>query len=86
MWIVSSAQMGTADSSLKITAHPITSLYYQALGAQSPLYNGSQYLDYAFKLQRGHPFFNSTEFVKRIIYMDGMVFEDAVMIYDIVKD
>src|SRR5687768_1130670 len=60
--------------------------YYDAMGEQSPLYNGREYVEYSGTIQVGHPFYNTTEFSKGSITYEGMVFNDAMILYDIVKD
>ena len=60
--------------------------YYDAMGEQSPLYNGREYVEYSGTIQIGHPFYNTTEFSIGSITYEGMVFNDAMILYDIVKD
>ncbi|HVG13875.1 MAG TPA: hypothetical protein VM935_02905 [Chitinophagaceae bacterium] len=81
---MSTAQQ-VADTMSRKIAHPIA-LYYQNLGEQSPLYNGREYIEYSGKIQVGHPFYGTTEFTQGSIHYYGMEFEDAMMLYDIVKD
>lgn len=61
-------------------------VYYQSLGEQSPLYKGSEYIEYAYSLQEGDPFFGSAGWVNGDIYFDGMMFHEVPLLYDIVKD
>ena len=81
----SSGQVGN-DSAVNQSTSKIVRIYYQSLGEQAPLYNGSEYLDYAYTLQEGHPFFGSPGYVNGSIHFDGMVFNEVPMTYDIVKD
>src|SRR5678810_197738 len=74
------------DSTLSENALNAISAYYETLGEESPLYNGSEYLEYAYTLQEGHPFFQLPTFVNGNINLDGMMFHDVPMLYDIVKD
>ena len=37
-------------------------------------------------LQEGHPFFQIANFINGNINLDGMIFRDVPMLYDIVKD
>jgi hypothetical protein len=74
------------DSTLSENALNAISAYYETLGEESPLYNGSEYLEYAYTLQEGHPFFQSANFISGNINLDGMIFHDVPMLYDIVKD
>ena len=84
MCIESAGQQST-DSSMTSKPFPVQ-VYYEALGEQSPLYNGREYVDYAGTIQIGHPFFQSTEFVTGRIHFDGMDFRGARILYDIIKD
>jgi len=56
------------------------------MGEQSPLYNGREYVEYSGTIQVGHPFYHTTEFTKGSIIYEGMLFNDAMILYDIVKD
>ena len=73
------------DSLPALKAGPVK-VYYDAMGEQSPLYNGREYVEYAATIQVGHPFYQTTEFAKGTIIYEGMQFNDAMMLYDIVKD
>lgn len=81
----SHAQPAAIDSSFELALQPV-SKYYEALGEHSPLYNAREYIDYAHTIRIGHPFFSTTEFVKGTIHFDGMIFQNAMILYDIVKD
>jgi len=74
------------DTTLRENALNAINAYYQNLGEESPLYNGSEYLEYAYTLQEGHPFFQLATFVNGNINLEGMIFHDVPMLYDIVKD
>ena len=74
------------DTTLPENALNAINAYYQTLGEESPLYNGSEYLEYAHTLQEGHPFFLSTSFVNGNVNLNGMIFRDVPMLYDIIKD
>jgi hypothetical protein len=74
------------DTTLHENALNAIDVYYQNLGEESPLYNGSGYIEYAYTLQEGHPFFQITNFVNGNINLEGMIFHDVPMLYDIVKD
>jgi hypothetical protein len=76
----------TRDSAHYESAEKIIGLYYMALGEQAPIYNGHEYIEYAFNLQEGHPFFKSSVFTKGDIYFDGMLFLGVPMLYDLIKD
>ncbi|MES1225699.1 MAG: hypothetical protein ABUT20_60030 [Bacteroidota bacterium] len=60
--------------------------YYRSLGDQSPIYNGSEYIESDIVLQEGHVYFQTNIFEKGSIFFDGMLFQDVFLLYDIVKD
>jgi len=74
------------DTALHENALNAISAYYEKLGQESPLYNGSEYLEYAYTLQEGHPFFQMADFVAGDIDLNGMIFRGVPILYDIVKD
>ena len=74
------------DTALRENSLHAISIYYETLKEESPLYNGSAYIEYAYTLQEGHPFFQVTDFINGDINLDGMIFRDVPMLYDIVKD
>jgi hypothetical protein len=74
------------DTTLHENALNAIGVYYQNLGEESPLYNGSEYIEYAYTLQEGHPFFQVVNFINGNVSVDGMIFHDVPMLYDIVKD
>jgi hypothetical protein len=74
------------DTALHENALNAISAYYEKLGQESPLYNGSEYLEYASTLQEGHPFFQTVDFVAGDINLNGMIFRGVPILYDIVKD
>lgn len=81
---ISNAQ-SASDSISEVVPLPVA-VYYQTLGEQSPLYNAREYVDYTSTINIGHPFYNTTEFVKASILFDGMYFENVMILYDIIKD
>ena len=74
------------DTTLHENALNAINVYYENLGEESPLYNGTEYLEYAYTLQEGNPFFQVVNFINGNINLDGMIFHDVPMLYDIVKD
>jgi len=76
----------TRDSVYYGNTEKIIGLYYTALGEQAQIYNGNEYIEYAFTLQEGHPFFKSSVFTNADIYFDGMLFLGVPMLYDLIKD
>jgi len=74
------------DSSARQNVSKIIDVYYQSLGEQSPIYNGSQYIEYPFLIQDGHAFFGSQDFATATIHFEGMTFTEVPTLYDIVRD
>ncbi|HET9280231.1 MAG TPA: hypothetical protein VFN95_18685 [Flavitalea sp.] len=81
--IITFAQESDSSST---SEHVPVKVYFAAMGEQSPLYNGREYVEYSGTIQVGHPFYNTTEFTKGSIIYEGMLFNDAMILYDIVKD
>jgi hypothetical protein len=79
-------QAQRVDSSARQNVSKIINIYYQSLGEQSPIYNGSQYIEYPFIIQDGHAFFGSPDFVNATIHFEGMTFTEVPTVYDIVRD
>ena len=79
-----SAQQSADTASLR-EPYPV-SIYYHALGEQSPLFNAREYVAFPGIIHEGHPFYITTEFVTGSIHYDGMHFDDAKILYDIITD
>ncbi|SKA13570.1 hypothetical protein [Sediminibacterium ginsengisoli] len=75
------AQQPAADPAAVYNA---VQLYHKALNPETGLYNGSQYLDYTFKLKEGIPFFRSATFTEGAIMYDGVLYEKVPMLLDLV--
>jgi len=80
------AAQNAGDTTLRENALKAIGIYYENLGDESPLYSGSEYIEYAYTLQEGHPFFQTATFINGNINLEGMIFHDVPMLYDIVKD
>lgn len=76
----------SADTTLSPAVANAIHFYYQSLKEESPLYNGSEYLEYSYMLQEGHPFYGSPEWTDAIVSFDGMIFHNVPLMYDIIKD
>ncbi len=76
----------STDSNIHDDSTDAMVVYYQSLRQESPLYNGKEYIEYAYTLQEGHPFFQSPDWMIGTIHFEGMTFREVPMIYDIVKD
>lgn len=63
-----------------------TGLYYQSLGQQSGLYNGSEYVQYINLLKEGHPYFDTSALTAGTVHYDGLVYSNVPMLYDIITD
>lgn len=64
---------------------PLTKRYEAAVGNNSRLYNGPEYIFYnkLYKTVQGHQFFNTTENQKSEIIYDGFKFSNIPMLYDL---
>ena len=56
--------------------------YNQAVGVNSPLYKGKEYLDYNFRIE-GNQYFQSDLWQKGSVYYEGQLYQDVTMKYDI---
>jgi hypothetical protein len=77
------AQKNAEDSAIfKNAFNNSVSLYYQSLGDQSGLYNGTKYAGYPFTFSEGIPFFLSNKQQKGSIEYDHVVFQNINLLYD----
>ena len=78
-----SAQFNTQDSIYYQAAltHTIK-VYYNQLGDQSPLYNGSKYIQYPYTFRESTPYFPSDNFNMGTLVYDGMRFDSVALLYD----
>lgn len=84
----SSAQLSANDSIFfKKVIDNTKAVYFESLGDQSGLFNGSQYAGYAFTFKDGgHPFFYSDVFLKGSIVYDNLMYTQASLLYDEVAE
>ena len=61
------------------------SFYHRFIDPPTGLYNGSEYVDYAYSIKSGHPFFMSTNFNSGSIVYDGVLYDNIPLLYDVVK-
>jgi hypothetical protein len=81
------AQLSPADSIFYQKAiGNVVSLYYQSLGDQSGLYNGTQYGGYPFSFTEGHPFFYTDKPGNGSIVYDGLLYGNVQLQYDELKE
>jgi hypothetical protein len=62
------------------------SLYQKAIGDESHLYNGTQYVNYDKYFIAGHQFYRTDEASAGGIFYDGAWYTEVPMLYDIVLD
>jgi hypothetical protein len=60
--------------------------YHTYLDPEPALYRGSQYAEYGFLLQEGHPYFGEDRMRKGTVWYDGILYENLDLLYDEVKD
>jgi hypothetical protein len=58
------------------------SIYHAYSADQSKLFNGNLYPEYQFPFREGSPFFMSDQFTHGTVVYDGIVFKNADLIYD----
>jgi|SRR5450432_319210 len=78
-----SAQLHDEDSiSYQSALSHTLSVYYNQLGDQSPLYNGSLYTNYKIVFREGSPYFLNDKYQNGSILYDGVLFKDIPLLYD----
>jgi hypothetical protein len=79
------AQPTTKDSQLSDSAYADALQLYHAFMTPEPgLYRGSRYVDYAFRVQEGQPFFDSESIKTGTVTYNGILYEHVPMLYDLV--
>lgn len=61
-------------------------LYRKFIHPSARLYNGPEYVDYAYQIKKGSPFLDAEEFTPGNIVYDGMLYENVPMRFDLVKE
>lgn len=61
------------------------SRYHHFLQPETGLYNGIEYIDYAYTIEDGSPFFMSSQFITSSVFYNDMLYQDVPLLYDIVK-
>lgn len=80
------ANAQTADSAAQTPLQFARQLYEQALGDESHLYNGRQYINYDKYYVEGHQFFLTDNPLEGGILYDGAWYAQVPMLYDIMLD
>lgn len=81
------AQGPAADSSqLRLAVQAATQRYYAAVGPESRLLSGTDYINRAKPYMQGSPFFPSPEIMEGSLQYDGFHFEAVPMRYDCQHD
>ncbi len=62
------------------------SVYHHFLNNPSGLYNGSQYVEYAKLIKDDHPYFQSDTLNTGSILYDGVLYDNVLLMFDIVKE
>ena len=61
------------------------SMYHRSLQPETGLYNGVEYIDYAYTIEEGSPFFISAQFLTGSVVYNNMLYEDVPLLYDIIR-
>jgi hypothetical protein len=81
------AQNSTADTSnTAIAIHNAINNYHQQIFPETNLYNGIEYVDYAYTINEGFPFFETTQFSTGTVEYDNMLYYNVPLLYDEVKE
>lgn len=91
-WCVAYSCMLPAQSNITNTAnnaliiHNAVNAYHRFLSPQTNLYNGSEYINYAYPIKDGHPFFETAQFNNGTIEYNGVRYEAVPLLYDEIID
>jgi hypothetical protein len=61
-------------------------VYHRYLTPETGLYRGSEYVQYAYTLKEGHPYFDDGRMKKGSVLYNGILYEDLPLLYDLVKE
>lgn len=79
------AQHSAADTAfLQRAVHNVLATYQEAVGVQTHLYNGTEYVDYSKPFLEGDQFFVSKAVVRGNIFYDGTWYTEVPLLYDLV--
>lgn len=73
------------DTSFRVSFNNAASLYFETIGDNLPLYNGSEYIDYDTRIN-GHQYFGEGDYENGLINYDGLQYNGVPLIYDIVRE
>src|SRR5580698_8925470 len=74
------------DSSIaQLSNSDAVAFYNKYIGEEAHLYTGREHAPYDFRI-KGHPYFESNLLQTGSVYYDGMLYRQASMAYDIVRD
>ena len=81
------SQFSQSDSLVESTAYNnAVSQYHAYLKPEPGLYRGKRYREYSYLLAEGHPFFGDGKMHKGAALYDGILYENLMLWYDMVKD
>lgn len=84
---VTQAQDSQADTAfLQSSIQHALAAYEEAVGVQTHLYNGTEYLDYSKPHLEGDQFFKSKAVARGNIFYDGTWYMQVPLLYDLVTD
>ena len=86
LYLNTNAQSSQQDISDASVINNVISVFDKAIGEQSHLYNGKEYINYPYQFSDGHPFFLWDNWQKGTILYDGTFYKDVSILYDIVRD
>ena len=75
----------THNNNEMMAAQYAINAYHQYLAPQTNLYNGSEYVDYAYTINEGIPFFETAQFSNGAVEYDSVLYQNVPVLYDEVK-
>lgn len=61
-------------------------IYHQFVFPETNLYNGREYIDYAYTLNEGIPFFSYPDFVTGSVLYNRILYKNVPVLYDVVNE
>lgn len=74
------------DENNSVAIQNAIALYHQFVFPETNLYNGREYIDYAYTINEGTPFFAYTDFVTGSVFYNGIQYKDVPVMFDLINE
>ena len=80
------AQPAAKDSLITASAYSnALQVYHHYIAPDPGLYRGSEYVQYAYTLKAGHPYFDDVHMQQGSVFYAGLLYENIKLLYDLVR-